>query len=176
MTLVRDPIPPAPQDASSLDALYRRYARWLGRALRRKFAGVDAETSEDLVQETYARVVPYQARHAIRHPRALLLQVASNLARDHVRRALRGGLAPRLIEDEAEREETASAPAQNEVVLLGQLIETLPEDLRDVFVLSRFAGMTNQQIADRLGLSVKRVEARMTKALRLLAARLDDRD
>ncbi|MBO9708019.1 MAG: sigma-70 family RNA polymerase sigma factor [Caulobacter sp.] len=176
MTHVGDPLPAAPPEAVSLDALYRRYARWLGRTLRQKFRGVDAATSEDLVQETYARVVPYHARNVVRHPRALLLQVASNLARDHMRKSLQAGAAPVLIEEHSETEEHGSAPAQDEAVLMGQLIEKLPGKIRDVFVLSRFAGMSNQQIADRMNLSVKRVEALMTSALTLLAAQLAARD
>lgn len=176
MTHVGEPVPTAPQDAVTLDALYRRYARWLGRVLRKTFHDVDPATSEDLVQETYVRVAPYHARGAIQHPRALLLKVATNLVRDHRRKALRGGAAPVLIEETIEREEHASAPAQDEAVLLGQLIEKLPGKLRDVFVLSRFAGFTNQQTADHLGLSVKRVEALMTQALSLLAAQMAAKD
>ncbi|NQE65296.1 RNA polymerase sigma factor [Caulobacter sp. RHG1] len=176
MTHVGKPVPTAPQDAVTLDALYRRYARWLGHMLRRRFHDVDPATSEDLVQETYVRVAPYHARGVIQHPRALLLKVATNLVHDHRRRLLRGGAAPVLIEETLEREEHVFAPAQDEAVLLGQLIEKLPAKLRDVFVLSRFAGFSNQQTADHMGLSVKRVEALLTQALAILAAQMAAKD
>lgn len=64
--------------ASSLSELYRRYASWLKGRLR----GTYGDTADDLVQETYLRVVPYQRRGTISHPKALLLRIARNIAAD----------------------------------------------------------------------------------------------
>lgn len=157
---------------ASLDGLYRRYAGWLKRALHRRFGRAVAETAEDLVQEAYLRIAPHQAAGTVRAPRALLLHVASNLARDQLRRTARSGGVPALIEDVAEREEHGVPSSQDEAVLLHQIVSALPPPLKDVFVLSRFAGMTNQDIADRCGLSVKTVEWRMTRALAFVALQL----
>lgn len=164
----------ASAEGPSLDTLYRRYAVWLGRALRSRFGAVVADSAEDLVQETYIRIAPYRASGRIRQPRALLLRVASNLARDQMRHSARGGSATALIEEVDEKSETASPADQDETVLLKQIVLSLPQRLKEVFVLSRFAGLTNQDIADRCGLSVKTVEWRMTKALILLAKTLSD--
>ena len=63
-------------------------------------------------------------------------------------------------------------PAQADELLMKQLVLGLPEPLRDVFVLSRFGGLSNSQIGEQLGISPKTVEWRMTKALAHCAAQL----
>ena len=59
-------------------------------------------------------------------------------------------------------------------LLLKQAVLALPPRQRAVFLLSRIEGLTNAQVAERLGLSVKTVEARMTRALAALASALQD--
>lgn len=158
----------------SLEALYRRHAGWLQRILRRRFGAAVAADAEDLVQEAYVRLAPYQAAGVLRHPKALLLQVATNLARDQLRRVARGGAALARIEDVTESDEHGAPADQDAALLLKQVVASLPAPLRDVFVLSRFAGMTNQDIAERCGLAVKTVEWRMSRALALIALQLRD--
>lgn len=51
-------------------------------------------------------------------------------------------------------------------------IEDLPEQCGIIFKMSRFEGLKYQEIAQKLELSVKTVEAQMGKALRLMRLRL----
>jgi len=53
-------------------------------------------------------------------------------------------------------------------------IEELPEKCREVFMLSRYENLKYQQIADKLAISVKTVEAQMSKALQHMRTRLAD--
>jgi RNA polymerase sigma-70 factor (ECF subfamily) len=53
-------------------------------------------------------------------------------------------------------------------------ISTLPDDLRETFLLSRFDELQNKEIAEKQLMSIKTVEARMTKALRILRHELKD--
>jgi RNA polymerase sigma-70 factor (ECF subfamily) len=161
-------------DAPVLDALYRRYAGWLKRTLDRRFGRSLGDGAEDLVHETYIRIAPMGAAGQIRHPRALLLKVAVNLAHDRVRQLGRARTAEALIEATAEKADTWGLVDQDAALLLKQAVLSLPRPLRDVFMLSRFAGLPNQEIARSLGLAVKTVEWRMTRALALLAERMRD--
>ncbi|HBL78330.1 MAG: hypothetical protein A2W90_16265 [Bacteroidetes bacterium GWF2_42_66] len=58
--------------------------------------------------------------------------------------------------------------------LILRSIDELPEKCRQVFVMSRFDGKTNREIAEELGISVKSVEANMTRALKALKSNLSD--
>jgi RNA polymerase sigma-70 factor (ECF subfamily) len=53
-------------------------------------------------------------------------------------------------------------------------LERLPEKCREIFELSRFEGLKNREIAEKLNISVKTVENQMTKALRILKDELKD--
>jgi len=53
-------------------------------------------------------------------------------------------------------------------------IATLPDDLRETFLLSRFEELHYKEIAEKQFISIKTVEARMTKALRILRCELKD--
>ena len=53
-----------------------------------------------------------------------------------------------------------------------QAVGELPEKCKEIFLLSRFENLKYQQIADKLGLSVKTVETQMSRALSHLRVRL----
>lgn len=141
--------------------LYRQYSGWLVRRVRGRYS----HGADDLVQETYLRIAMYIPTGEIPQPKALLLKIASNLARDWAAKDRRHLSAGHRCDHVCSNEgETA--------ILLEQIILGLPEGLRDVFVMSRFGGLSNAQIAERLGISPKTVEWRMTKALAHCAAQL----
>jgi RNA polymerase sigma-70 factor (ECF subfamily) len=57
---------------------------------------------------------------------------------------------------------------------LQDALNELPEKCRTVFQLSRFEGLRYKEIADRLDISIKTVEAQMGKALKILRLKLVD--
>lgn len=151
---------------SDPEALFRAYSPWLLRTLQHKFG---REIADDLLQETYLRVTRHAATIEILKPKAFLLQVARNVFLNGYRQNRnRAALEQPLL---ATRAQTTAAD-QVETIVLKDIILGMPEKLRDVFVLSRFGAMSQQQIADHLGISPKTVEWRMTKALAYCAAQL----
>jgi RNA polymerase sigma-70 factor (ECF subfamily) len=55
---------------------------------------------------------------------------------------------------------------------LQEVIASLPEGGREVFLMNRLEDLTYQEIADRLGLSVKAIEKRMSKVLQIFREKL----
>jgi RNA polymerase sigma-70 factor (ECF subfamily) len=53
-------------------------------------------------------------------------------------------------------------------------IELLPEKCREIFVMNRFQNLKYQQVADKLGISIKTVETQMSKALQHMREHLVD--
>ena len=53
-------------------------------------------------------------------------------------------------------------------------IGELPEKCREIFILSRYENLKYQQIAGKLGISVKTVETQMSKALQHMRLRLKE--
>jgi RNA polymerase sigma-70 factor (ECF subfamily) len=161
-------------DPSSVDDLYRRHGDWLRSTVSRRLR-VSAADADDIVQDAYLRIARAPLAR-IDRPRALLSQIARNLFRDRYRRdAVRAD-----YRHDAQQQPVPGAMSdrglcdQEVPVEIERLILAMPELYRDVFVLSRFRHMTNQAIATHLGVSIKTVEWRMSRALDFCVRRLQD--
>lgn len=160
--------PGQPGADAPFTASFLREAEWLARTLRQRFK---LQGAEDIVQETYLRLA---SQTDVQHPRALLLRVAVNIARDQLRRAI---VRDRHASQAIRFGGTLLSPAdQAETLLLKQIVLSLPAADREIFVLSRFRGLTYEEIALHSGLSVKTVEWRMSRSLAHCAKLLRDTD
>lgn len=167
----------AGQDDEAVDDLeekFRRLSPWLERTLRHRYGSMT--DVEDLVQESFMRLARYTPIRRGLHPRALLLRIAGNLARDGHRRALSRGFGRHVPVDAKSFDHRLLSVESDQHVqaAIKQAILKLPEPLRDVFLLARFTPMTHAEIAARLGISTKTVEWRMGKAMALCLADLED--
>lgn len=103
-------------------------------------------------------------------------ECVSWLRREKSRRMHRAGVLRRLGDSAERSSEQASDKAE-----AGELerrfrfaLDELPEQCRAIFQLSRFGELKYKEIAGQLGISVKTVEAQMSKALKLLRDILAD--
>lgn len=141
--------------------------------LRGKFPSIT--DPDDLVQETMSRVWRARANYHIASPRALLFTTAHHLAIDQLRRQNIVALEP--FPDAAELPvcvdgpEPSEAAARNqELELLTQAIQSLPEKCRQVLTLRKIYGLSQKEIAAQLGISEHTVEAQVGNGMRRCAA------
>ena len=128
----------------------------------------DRQQSEDLVQEVFFRILRYRQSYDQTKPYvAWMYQIARNSSREASRKTRyepidqADPVSPALGADEIFRK-------RQEVGLLGEALGRLPEEKREVLVLSRFQNMKYEEIAQVLGCEVGAVKVRVFRALRAL--------
>ena len=125
---------------------------------------------DDLVQETYARLLRARERGPIEHPRGLMFATARNAARDLFRRRTTAATFP-IAEIDQSRvfDEAPGVPEavsrRQETDLLVVAIDSLPPRCRDILLLRKFENLSHREIAQKLGIAEHTVEAQLTKAL-----------
>ena len=146
--------------------LYRSHHPWLLTWLRRKLGnGCDAA---DLAHDTFVRLLRKGAQEPIREPRAYLTTIAGALVNSHWRRqALERAWLETLA---AQPPRLAPSPEERRIALdaleeAARLLAGLPPLVSEAFLLSQLDGLTYEQVADRLGISVHRVQRAMTRAM-----------
>ena len=73
-----------------------------------------------------------------------------------------------------EQLDTSNVSFQELESIIERTMADLPPRCREIFMLSRFEGKKNQEVADELNISVKAVEAQISKALKVLRVALKD--
>lgn len=70
--------------------------------------------------------------------------------------------------------DTSTVTFQEIESIIEKTLSELPDRCREVFILSRLEGKKNKEVAETLDISVKSVEAQITKALKTLRVSLKD--
>ncbi len=127
----------------------------------------DRAVSEDLVQEVFLRILRYrQTYRPGTNFRTWMYQIARNTRIDQVRKIRPESpftsepLAPTAFAD--------SAQQLQEAALLQTALMHLPEDKREILILSRFQELKYDEIALLLGCEVGAVKVRVHRALQQL--------
>ena len=134
------------------------------------------EAAEDLVQETYARLLQAQSLDSEESRiRGYIFKIATNLAYDRFREQRTRGI--QVTYEESELLDGDLEP--DRIVDFGQGLEAIKQTLmeirprsRQVFLLRASEQLTYQEIATRLGISTRTVEREMRHAIDLCQRRL----
>ncbi len=120
--------------------------------------------ADDLVQESYIRLLKARETGSIASPRAFLFATARNLALNQLRHL-------RLLQPEVLTETTVSTVLDDgagipesiaraeDLQLLIAAIQSLPERCRQVLTLRKIYGLSQKEVAARLGIAEHTVEA-----------------
>lgn len=144
--------------------------RWLARLTG------DRHAAEDLAQDAYVKTAAAAEAGTVQHPQSFLYQTARNLAFDHLRRQkVRAAVHPpasdRLM---AVVEAVPTGEPSPEARLLDRervrrfqaALAELPERARQVLVLQRLHGLTQAEIARRLGVTERTIAKDLALALK----------
>ncbi|MFW5707749.1 MAG: RNA polymerase sigma-70 factor [Bacteroidota bacterium] len=137
----------------------------------------DPDTAEEIVQQVFINL--WNQREKIdpeKQIKSYLFTSVKNRCLNHIRDNRKYRSYYLDVETELEiqvDEKDIFAEAELEK-RLSQALEKLPEKCREVFVLCRFEEMKYKEVADKLNISQKTVEAQMSKALKILREEFKD--
>jgi RNA polymerase sigma-70 factor (ECF subfamily) len=141
-------------------------------ARARRLAQRGGPEPEDLVHDTFARAISTARWREIENPAAFAMRILANLALDHFRRSRIVAIeavadldALGLVDDRPDPQ--AQLLARDELRRLALVVAGLPPQCRRVFTLRKVYGLSFQEIAARLGITVSTVEKHLVKGLRI---------
>jgi len=127
--------------------------------------------SEDIAQIVFIKI--WEKRFILNEVKSIdgfVFTIAHRLVIDHFR--LNKTKSKIQTTNEEYNQSSASTLTSEDLVrihefekIYNQAIDNLPPKRKEIFLLSRHEGLTNKQIAEKLGVSLKTVENQMTSAL-----------
>jgi RNA polymerase sigma-70 factor (ECF subfamily) len=175
--------PPSVEEGAAVGRAMRQHDRLLVRWLAQKLG--DVETARDIAQSAYLRVWRYAQTQRVENLQALLFKTAANLAANEFR-ARKRMQSMRLDPSAATKENAieliatsapspeASALVREEIAASMRALNSLSEQARRAFILSRFEEKTYREIAELLGVSESSVEKYIIAALKALREAADE--
>ena len=129
---------------------------------------------DDLVQESYARLIRAKEAGRITYAKAFLFTTARNAALDFFRRrrivsidSVADLSALPVVEDRPDASEAVNK--QQELEMLSAAVRDLPERCRQVLTLRLLYGFSQKEIAAELKISEHTVKAQLAKGMRRCA-------
>ncbi|MCF5724190.1 RNA polymerase sigma factor [Pseudomonas syringae] len=132
----------------------------------------NASDAADMTQDVFTQWLDYRDRAKVEQPRAFLFQMARNLLRDHWRKQKvrqtvhqdQAAMDAEPVTDE-QNEPMAAAQRAQRLEQLKEVLAELSPRRREALMLHRFEGLSQAQIAERMGISISMVEKHIALAL-----------
>ena len=153
-------------DLDKLGVLYERYNKRIYNYFIRCTS--DISDSSDLTQNTFIRVMKYRGSYQKdKRFETWVFQIARNLVKDHFKqlkvvrsRVENSEHLPEVVNETDERLEQENR--------LYQAIDGLPDDKRELIVMSKFQGLKYEQIAEMRATSVSAVKVQVHRIIKSL--------
>lgn len=162
-------------EEAALDQIFRQYYAYLCKSCIRVVK--THQRAEDLVQEVFLELWNRRSSLQIKTSlRAYLKRATINKALNLIRDERVKSVGEEPLQFKTAQQDTVQQRMEGEELQqrIKGAIDRLPERCRLVFILSRYEEMSYQQIADKMGISIKTVENQISKALKLLRESLKD--
>ena len=145
------------------------YEAGLRRWIKSRFSAI--RDVDDLIQDTFSRILKAHETGPVPNPQAFLFVVARNLAINRLRRMNleyspeAEKIDPLVLSDEMAGPFESTA-LQEEIDQLVSAIQSLPDRCRQVMTLRKIYGLSQKEVASKLGISVHTVEAQVGVGMR----------
>lgn len=156
--------------------LFGRYTGELVKFLTRRTG--NRTDARDLAQDTYVRLLRMDRVDVVRDPQAYLFRIAANLAYEYQlkQRSERMRLETPSVTQELERISDITLEDETDISArmrhLNSVLATLEPKHRIALILHRQEGMTYEEIAERIGVSIHTVKKYISVGLMQCRARL----
>ena len=150
-------------------AIFDEYHTELHRYLVGRLRGRPVEAA-DVAQETYLRLLRMKNTDAIEHPHAYVYRVATNVIRELGIKEQTQARLPEHLTDTSMQGDACEQPEdaverQLHLQHLDRALSRLPPKTRAALLLKKRDGLTREEIATQLGISVHTVKKHLLKAM-----------
>ena len=156
-------------DRESFNQIFRRYYTPLTRFCVRFVA--DTDQSAEIVQDLFVKLWTNREKLTFNSSfESYMLRSVRNAAITYINKErAHAETNERIYTDESDANDPSETLQSNNLeASYRKVLASMPEKRREVFLASRYDGLKYSEIADKLGLSQKTVEAHMSAAIKQL--------
>lgn len=158
-------------NSEALDEIFNRYWERLFQSAKRLL--IDKEVAKDVVQEVMISLWERRQELLIHNLNAFLIQAVKYQVAYHLRKGRFTEKHQEHLDNVCFVNTTEEALNFNELkTQVLHSLDVMPNKCRQIFYMSRFEYLSNQEIADNLGISIRTVETQISNALKLLRSEL----